>query len=416
MTGLRIRTFLFARPDLIIALLVSGVTGIVVLLQRIVIFGVFDGPDENRFAQLMAFWAVISVLLGRIQHRSMAGAAEQPSSQCGLGRNRWPVEFICLTVGFLAGAAAWVTTPPRVSLVLSSLSYAAALVTLLGLIGRAYGRGSATWAQVAVLVTASLQLGAVGVLAWLMNFSLVQASSALSLAVVAGTSVLCFWQRNDPPIDWKRVLTPIRHLLLGSAALASAWAACQGDILALSLVNQQSRLSEFGSAIFLGKNGLYAVLPIIPVLAQQSLSGRLFASWKLLLMTCLGATLAAAAVILGLTVLGTLPDRLIGSNVEILVLIALTQAPCVVTLTISYGVAMRRKSSLAAILWPLVSLTASTVAIRQLSGHPAISLILVGLSQALLALFLALLPSQQNAELLGGRSSPPVRSETTSMS
>lgn len=389
MTGMRARSFPLPRVDLITALLVAAATGGVVLLQRVVIFGAFEEPDENQFAQVMALWAVISVLVGRIQHRSMAGAAEPSAHLSVHDQKLWNVELVSLTTGCLVGIAAWVTPHTLLSLSLSSLCYATSLPVLLGLIGRAYGFGSATVAQTASLLVAGIQLVAASILILFTSAALAQVIAMLAMSTVAGTSVLRLWWRHQPPINWQIVLTPLRHLFLGSAALGSSWAACQADIFALALVTPESQLSESGAAIYLGKTGLYVTLPIIPVLAKQSHSGRLLKRWKLVLATCLGAVGAATAVMFGLAVLGTLPESLTHSESHILTLIALTQAPAVMILIFSYSNAMNRKVRMAATLGPLVSLSATMTIFRLLGDDPATCLTINGLSLALLAVFLA---------------------------
>lgn len=410
-----IRILRLPQADLITALIVSGTTGGFVLLQRIVVFDALEGLDENRFAQLMALWAVISILLGRIQHRAMAGVAEQQEHRADVGQKRLPVERISLTVGCLIGLGAWAASDDLLSLGLSSLCYAASLPVLLGLIGRAYGYGSATAAQAASLLIAGIQLMAAWALIVLTDTTLEQVAATLATSTLLGTSLLWFWWRNHPPINWTLVLTPVRHLLLGSVALASSWAACQADVFALALVPNGSRFAEYGAAVYLGKTGLYAAIPIIPILAKQSYSGQLTKSWKLLLATCLGSAGVAAAVIIGLTILGTVRLSLIGPESQILMLIALTQAPGVIILIFSYSIAMSREATLAAALGPVISLIASAALIRILSGNPAICLIIAGLSQALLALFLARVALQQNAGPSKDHLRPPIQPATTSM-
>lgn len=409
------RIFRLPQADLVTALIISGTTGGFVLLQRIVVFDALEELDENRFAQLMALWAVISILFGRIQHRSMAGVTELPAHRADVGQKRQPVEGMSLSAGCLIGVGAWAASDDLLSLGLSSLCYAASLPVLLGLIGRAYGYGSATVAQAASLLIAGIQLVAAWVLIALTDAALQEVVAILAMSTVVGTAVLRFWWRNHPPIDWGSVLTPVRHLLLGSVALASSWAACQADIFALALVPNGSRFAEYGTAIYLGKTGLYAVIPIIPILAKQSHSGQLSKSLKLLFTTCLGAAGVAAVVIIGVTILGTIRLSLIGSEIRILTLIALTQASGVIILIFSYSISMSRQGTLAAVLGPVLSLIASTALIRILSGNPAICLIIAGLSQALLALFLAHVALQQNAGQKKDHLRPPNRPATTSM-
>lgn len=356
--------------DLIMALLVAGGTGAAVLLQRVLIFDSLEKSPANTFAQVIAIWAVISVLFGRIQHRSMALAQSQTRQSFVPHTLDWQFESICLAFGFFGGFSALVVSAQTTSLVLSSIGYVSCLPVLLALIGRNYGNDSATRAQAATFLIAAAQLVAIALISALAEPSVRNVFATLTLCTAAGTSTLRFWWRHHEPIHWQMLLKPVRDLFVGSVALASSWAACQADIFALALVSSGSTVSTFGSAIYLGKTGLYLVMPIIPILAKRANRGKLEEKWGLLIITCLGAVLASASVLFVLVLSGTLPSSLLGSNFHLLALIAISQAPSVTMLTFSYRGAMTPKASALESLIPLSSLGVVAFFFASLASNP----------------------------------------------
>lgn len=375
--------------DLSMALLVAGGTGAAVLLQRVLVFDSLEKSPANIFAQVMAIWAVISVFFGRIQHRSMALAGAQTRQASVPHTLDWQFESTCLAFGVFAGLSALVVSAQTTSLVLSSIGYVSCLPVLLALIGRHYGNDSATSAQAASFLIATVQLVAIVLISIVAEPSVRTVCATLTLCTAVGTSTLRFWWRHYEPIHWQVLLRPVRDLFVGSVALASSWAACQADIFALALVDSGSAVSAFGSAIYLGKTGLYLVMPIIPILAKHAHCGKLGENWGLLVITCLGAVLASASVLLVLVLSGTLPSSLLGSNFHLLALIALSQAPSVTMLTFSYRSAMVPKASALESLIPLASLGLVAFSFRRFSEQPSVVLVVHGLSLTVFAVMLA---------------------------
>lgn len=383
------RPLRLAKFDLLLAVLVAGGTGLTLLLQRVLIFDSLETPAENTFAQLMAGWAVISVLFGWIQHRSMALAGDGLMEHFP-GRSRSsPVEHLLLAAAALAGISAIVVRSPFISLTLSSICYAASLPVLLALLGRAYGNGSATVAQVGSLLIAVIQLGAICALRLLKEPQITQVVATLALFTAAGTWVLRFWWRRCEPIDWVSILMRPRDLFLGSLALGLSWAACQADVFALALAPSDSVYSTFGSALYLGKTGLYAALPIIPILAKYSHSGTLRAHSSTVILACLGAIAASMSVLVGTAMYGVLPSYFLDAEFEVVALISISQAPSVMILVFAYRNAMSPYVRLHATLSPLISLGLVATCNRLLSNHPASGLLINGLCQTALAAALA---------------------------
>lgn len=383
------RRFSTVARDLVGAVLVAGATGLIVLVQRLLVFGALEPVDENTFAQAMAAWGLIAVLFGRIQHRAMADAVVG-SRKGSYGRQELTAaEAISLAIGAIAVPCAWFVPSAHVSLGLSALAYAASLPTLLGLIGRAYGHGSAAGAQTATLVVAVVQLSGLVFLVLVGEATLSRITAMLALAVVSATLLLRLSFRRLPPIDWHSVLRPFPHLFLGSLALACSWAASHGDVFALAFSPDGSRFSKLGAAISLGKTGIFAALPIIPFLAKCANAGQLSHNLWVLLATLFGAVIASGLTIEGANILGVLSDSLLDEDRGLLALIALCQVPSVMILIFSYSIAMHLKLRPFSLLGPLSSLVATVSVIPQVSDNPATGLMFSGLFQTALAVFLS---------------------------
>jgi len=334
--------------DLGSATSLAVLTGLLLLLQRVQAFDALNRGGGNQLAQLMTVWAVLAVLIGRVQFRVMADVSEISNSDVwtrvrperALTRGT-PLEQCLIAVSIALSPLAWYWPGRLVPVVLATASYCLSTPILLSRVGSAYGLGKARFAQLLIFFNVLVQFIAVNIALLTPSISPTQVACATSLAQgITATLVLTV------PVDqivghWHTYLWPVKQFLAGSGLLGAAWILCQADVLAALIVSGTSDYAALPQSLYLGKTGLYAVLPIAPLLARATRCGQLRSQKGLTLIVILGAPVASMLIFLTISLL----DQEGILNIDLaswpkLALISLSQALFAITMVYSYRLAM----------------------------------------------------------------------------